>query len=99
MEDNRHSSSKMITDISNLIIKQLQLRVRDGLHIKRRTSCSVIYNSKKTPIIIDQTQLKTQLQELFPSYDVTIITPTPHSLGARLSLQLNHNRVLPRGSG
>lgn len=83
---NRHSSSKMITDISNLIIKQLQLRVRDGLHIKRRTSCSVIYNSKKTPIIIDQTQLKTQLQQLFPQYQVTILNPSPSTLGARLSL-------------
>lgn len=75
----------MSIDISNLIIKQLQARVRDGLHIKRRTSCSVIYNSKKTPIMIDQLQLKTQLQELFPYYNVAILNPTPHSLGARLS--------------
>lgn len=89
----------MSIDIANLITKQLQLRIRDGLHIRRRTSCSVIYNSKSKPIIIDQTQLKTQLQELFPSYDVTILSPTPHSLGARISLQLNDYRVLPRRTG
>jgi hypothetical protein len=89
----------MSIDIANLITKQLQLRIRDGLHIRRRTSCSVIYNSKSKPIIIDQTQLKTQLQELFPSYDVTILSPTPHSLGARLSLQFNNHRVLPSRTG
>jgi hypothetical protein len=89
----------MSIDIANLITKQLQLRIRDGLHIRRRTSCSVIYNSKTNPITIDQTHLKTQLEEIFPWYNITILHPTPHSLGARLSLQLNNNRVLPSRTG
>lgn len=76
----------MSIDIINLITKQLQARVRDGLHIRRRTSCSVIYNSKMTPITIQHEQLKQQLEELFPQYKVTILNPTPSTLGARLSL-------------